>query len=210
MGRFVPIMAMLGIVAGMTPCWAVLQSTALVVTDQGHAIPGATIVLSRPHPRAAHGPVHQAQPTQTSRSAPAPAPASTSAGPQTPPQAPAASGPAEGNWAVVRSDESGRAVFRLDDRDAPPDTLVNVTLYYPNGLVRQRYDVPIETIFAGGVLEITGGATPPAWYSPPLQPMPLQPTQPPPPEGAGVFGIVPSFGVEIGGGGHGGHHAPAD
>src|SRR5579872_5667458 len=200
MGRFVPIMALLGIIAGMTPCWAVLKSTSLVVTDQGYAIPGATIVLSRPHPRVAHAPVHQAQPTQTAQAAPPPVATAPPPGP-TAPQAPAASQPADGNWVVVRSDASGRALFQLDDRDAPPGTLVNVTLYYPNGLVRQRYDVPIETIFAGGALEISGGETPPAWYSPPMQP-----AQPSPPQGAGIFGIVPSFSVEVGGGGHGGHH----
>jgi hypothetical protein len=180
--------ALLAFLAGLDPAWAVLKSTSLVVTDQGRVIPGATITLSRPHPRTARAPIPQ-QSTQTSQSGPTYQP---------PPAAPQPQ-----NWVVARSDQTGRTVLQFDDREAPPGTLVDVTLYYPNGGVRELFDVPIETILAGGQLEITAtavpltgsNAPPPGGYGPP-------PEQTPPPGGI-LPGFLPNIGIGIGAGGHG-------
>jgi|SRR5271169_704474 len=191
MRRMLAIIALLGAIAGAGPAWAVLKSTSLVVTDQGRVIPGATISLSRPHPRTARALTVQ-QPTQTSQYGKPPV--------QTTPQSPAAPQPRDRNWVVGRSDQTGRAVLQFDDREAPPGTLVDVTLYYPNGGIRQLFDVPIETILAGGVLEITGAAVPPAGYNvPPPGSYGPPPEQPPPPPG-GIFpGGLPNLGIGLGG-----------
>jgi hypothetical protein len=146
-------------------------------------IPGATISLSRPHPRATRAPIRE-QPTETSQYAQLPK--------QATPTPPAALQPQDQNWVVARSDQTGRAVLQFDDREAPPGTLVDVILYYPNGALRRLADVPIETILAGGVLEITGTDIPPGGYNAP----------PPQPQSGILPGILPNIGIGIGVGGH--------
>src|ERR1051326_5190882 len=90
----------LGLVVTAGPAAVVLQSSSLVVTDQGRAIPGATLSLSRPHPRSAH------MATAAVRSASYTQPASQAYQP-----------PRQQNWLVARGDQAGRVALRFDDRD---------------------------------------------------------------------------------------------
>ena len=103
------------------------------------------------------------------------------------------------NWVVARSDQTGRAVLQFNDREAPPGTLVDVILYYPDGALRRLADVPIETILAGGVLEITGTDIPRGGYNAP----------PPQPQSGILPGILPNIGIGIGIG-VGGHRGDRD
>ena len=79
-------------------------------------------------------------------------------------------------------------MLQFDDREAPPGTLVDLILYYPNGALRRLADVPIETILAGGVLEITGTDIPPGGYNAP----------PPQPQSGILPGSLPNIGIGIG------------
>lgn len=168
---------LLGLLGGFDPAWAVLTSSSLVITDQGRPIPAATILLSHPHPRAARAPSQKpAAPMQQYSQQPAPASPAPAVSPQ-----PAA------KWVTAQADMNGRALLQFDNQDTPPGMVVDVTVFYPNGETRQLYDIPVETILAGGRLEMSGLAAPPAGYA-----------GPPPPDQPPSGGFVPNFGISIG------------
>jgi hypothetical protein len=183
MRRILAVAVLFGGLGCAQPSWAVL--TSVVITDQGHAIPSATISLSHPHPAGTHaaGPL----PQQTAQQ-----------GYQQPAQ-PAYQQPVEPNWITARNDPTGRATLQIDDRQASPGSLVDITLRYPNGDTRQRFDVPIELLMAGGSIEITDTMQPQGSF--------YQPASPPPAYGYGAVPVpVPSIGIGIGVGGWGVGH----
>ncbi len=194
MRRMLVVGILFGSLGCAQPSWAVL--TSVVITDQGHAIPSATISLSRPHPAGTH--------------AAGPAPQQTAQQGYQPPAQPVYQQPVEPNWITARNDHFGRVTLQIDDGQAAPGLLVDITLRYPNGDTRQRFDVPVEMLLAGGSIEITDNTPPP-----PVQGSFYQPATPPPAYSYGAVPVpVPSIGIGIGvggwgggwGGGHGGGH----
>lgn len=194
---FAAIIAITAVLTG-NPAWAVLKSAILTVTDQGQAIPGATLALSRPRPRVLH---RKAQRT-TERTRPP-----STAQPYQPAEA-----QAQPNWLVARTGPGGEVHLQFDDRDAPPGSLIDIVLYYPNGEMRRRLSVPIETILAGGLLEMSGpppvpagydGPPPGAYYQP--GPAPYYGPMPPPPPVETLPGALPNVGVGFEFGGRGGN-----
>lgn len=160
------------------PASAVLSSASIVLTDHGQAIPGATLTLSRPHHRRARAvaatPSPSQQPTQ-----PTPQQTTTSALVQTAP--PTVEPTVDQEWVVAKSDAAGRVLLQFDDRDAMPDTDVDLIVTYQSGATVRRFNVAIETIRNGGALEITaiGTATvEPAAATPPAAQLALIPAPP--------------------------------
>lgn len=157
MRKVLVIAAVLSALTSANTAWAVLTTTSVVLTDQGRAIPGATITLSRPRSRTARPTVatpQQAlqqqtiqQPSQQAFQQPGQQPSQQLSQLPSPP-------PVEQNWVVAKSDQTGRVLLQFDDKEAGAGTLVDITIYFPNGEMRRRLDVPIDLIRAGGAIEI--------------------------------------------------------
>jgi hypothetical protein len=227
--RLVSAVLILSALIWPDPVLAVLRSAALTITDQGRPIPGATLMLTRPHARTARTagapprvsqpqpygqqpPPPQAYPQQPDQAgyaypAPNPCPPGYDYAPGYNPECYAR--PLGATWISGKTDAYGRLILQFDDRQAAAGTLVDITAYYPNGEVRRLFDVPVERAFSGGAIDFASAPSATATGAPGYPPPgPAAYGYPPPqsaPEvGVGILpGIVSGFGVSIGGGGRG-------